>query len=130
MEMIETYSPSRHNIKQVLELVADGERIEELIAAYRQRALCVAIVERQAVGCIGFDATTGEIFHIGVASPFRGRHIARHLIEHITSRVLSPMLKATVSKDCAAFYEACGFMCEEREGKFSCYRVNRVKRCC
>ncbi len=116
---IESYSPERHDLSQI-----KG-------SFDKARSLCVALRDDRVVGCINFDATTGEIFHVTVDPAYRGRHIARHLIEHITGCVLSPMLKAYVTSSCVPFFEACGFMCEsDGTGKFACYRVNKGKRCC
>ena len=129
MEEIESYSPERHNREQLVKLL-NLESIPSNEVFQLGRSICVAVMDEKIVGCIGFDVTTGEIFHLVVAPAHRGRHIARHLIESLTSRVLSPMLKASVDAQHVPFYEACGFMCEQEGDKFSCFRINKGKRCC
>jgi N-acetylglutamate synthase-like GNAT family acetyltransferase len=118
LNKIESFSLKRHDENQVKRILS-----LENLELRQECTQAVALVDDKIVGCIGFDVTTGEIFHVVVDPDYRGRHIARHLIEYITSRVHAPLLKA---KGCIAFYEACGFSCE---GDF-CYRVNQTKRCC
>lgn len=131
----ESYLAGRHDRSAVKEILsyAIEEELEQALVRYEKGeiSLCLAVEEGKIVGCIGFQATSGEILHIAVEPAMRGRHIARHLIEFITGRVLSPLLKVNTVSECVPFFEACGFICDAGEGgRFHGFRVNRGKRCC
>ena len=134
--MIEEYAPRRHDETQVKRVLAfalsPAEEIEGVFASYQCRpwSLCVTTHEGKIIGSIGFSRANGEIRHIAVDPEHQGRHIARHMIEYLTSYVRSPLLKVMAEASCAPFFEACGFMCDKEGDKYRCYRVNVRKRCC
>lgn len=134
--MIEEFVPRRHDTDQVKRILACAlsptEELEAVFSSYQHRpwSLFVTSHEGKITGCIGFSRATGEIRHIAVDPEHRGRHCARHMIEHLTTYVRSPLLKVMSDAACAPFFEACGFICDKEGDRYRCYRVNVRKRCC